>query len=75
MILYPTVSSDYVVIDNQQGGEVDAVEIISTSGQVIQSHRTYTLGQTLSIHSLAKGLYYARVRDGGEVTTYRFVKI
>lgn len=68
--LYPNPSSDYIKVDNS--GSFDHAKIINPKGQILINSKS----STVSVQSLAPGIYWANVYDANEniISSEKFTK-
>ena len=68
-IIYPNPAKDYIIIDNKNKNS-KKVEIINTTGKIVNKFTINNKIKTISISKLNKGLYFIRV--GNEIS--KFIK-
>jgi len=74
--LYPNPVEDLLHIRFEQDhGNLKQIELISLSGQIMQSEKTSAPFVTIDVTSMKRGLYFIRIMDDyGRIRTYKVVR-
>jgi len=72
--IFPNPAADYISIDfGNKKFENATVEIYDTTGKLC--HSANLSGQQIDVQNLAKGMYFAKVRNRDLVSTQKFIKL
>ena len=70
--VYPTVASDYLMIDSQQ--EIQKLEVINSSGQSVDFRNAIGKDYQLSVGHLKQGFYILRVTTSDGSFVRKFIR-
>ena len=72
-VLYPNPANEFVVVQTPHAYSGNLI-IMSTTGQIVQSHALNNVDQySFSISALAEGMYIGMLEDGNDIYTVRFI--
>jgi hypothetical protein len=76
LYLYPNPVKDILHFANaNQNQTIDAVEIISLAGRLfLQQKQTKNALSELDVSTLPQGMYLCKIKSGGNIQTFKFLK-
>jgi hypothetical protein len=74
VVIYPNPVSDHITVQCPGGYEAALITLHDATGRLVYSTRINKTNHTIDCSQLTQGIYFVQVKQGGVITTKKFMK-